>query len=472
MSDRRTDSPEASGRSAAAKGLRSARRVLQRTQERLARLRAGWAARRDDANGALRVAAGSTMQFPVLSHTFVYQELMAMHQLAGSEVSLFHSQEGERDELHAAFEYLDRHRTRYASQWKLHRADYRHFQRKSPDRVDSLMRALSEGSGMSRQELEQRYELMLAFTHARRVELWGADYVHSYFFYDQALNGLVTSWLLDLPRGLTAYADHMLADWPLKLVPLHLRTAEIVVATSRRIRDELIAIGGPEAADRILVKPNGVDGRRFPSVARTAVSGRPLDVLCIARIEPKKGLLELAEAARFLLDRGRPVRIQVVGATDRGHRESSAYSEALDARIRELGLGEVVLRRGPLKQEDLPPLFGRADVFVAPFVETAEGDKDGIPTAALEALSSGLPLVGSDAGSIRETFDDGVEGFLVPQRDPRALAEALERFLAAPELARTMGQAARRRFEREFDLTVTEPRLHQRIAAAVARRRA
>ena len=51
---------------------------------------------------------------------------------------------------------------------------------------------------MPPKEVAQRYEFKLAFTFARLVEQWGADYVHTYFFYDQALNGLVASWLLDL----------------------------------------------------------------------------------------------------------------------------------------------------------------------------------------------------------------------------------------------------------------------------------
>jgi len=452
--------------------------VRRRSLEQASRLRESVAQWREvrrlrhrGGSGALKVAAGSTHGFPMISHTFVYQELLAMHDLAGWAVRIFHSQEADPDDLHQAFHYFRRHRTRYRFDRRIQLADLQYYSRRVPDRVESLLQSLSEYSGIAVAELLQRPELLLAFTHTRRLELWGAQYIHTYFFYDLTLYGLVSSWLLGLPRGVTAYADHMLQDWPLKVVPLHLRTADVIVATSRRIRAELIGIGGPQVASKILVKPNGVDGRRLRALERTAPTARPLAVLCVARIEPKKGLLELAEATKLLADRNRSVRVHVVGAPDRGHAPSEAYAHQLRARIDELGLSEFMLLHGRMKQEDLLSLLQQADVFVAPFIETDSGDKDGIPTAILEAMSSALPVVGSRAGSIAESLDDGVEGFLVPQRDPLALADALDRFIATPPLAPSMGAAARRRFEREFDIRVTEPLLHERIREAVERRR-
>ena len=128
-------------------------------------------------------------------------------------------------------------------------------------------------------------------------------------------------------------------------------------------------------------------------------------------------------------------------------------------------MAEVFVLHGLKTHGELLPLLHAADAFVAPYVEVASGDKDGVPTAMLEAMSTGLPVVATDAGSIREVLDDGVEGRVVRQRDPHAMAAALEELAREPGEAVAMGRRATQRFAREFDVAVTEGRLHERIRA-------
>lgn len=457
-----------------AKTRRVLRATWRRSREAATRtmlfLKKLWGARKSGPKPELKIAAGSTAQFPVISHTFVYQELTAMREMLGGDVKVFHTQDGDRSALHAAFQGLDDDREFIQPAWEVHTADMEHYRRTQPERYHALVEAIAQESGLTREDIEGRFEFRLAFTFARRHALWGADYVHSYFFYDQALCALVSSWMNGLPRGVSTYADHMMQDWPLKVTALHLRTADVIVATSRRIRDELIGIGGPEIASKVIVKPNGVDGSRFTFVAREPRKGRALELGCVTRIEPKKGMLELAEAARILVDQGIDVRIHIIGSADVGSASSEAYAEEFENRIESLGVGDVVIRHGRMRQEEMRPLMATWDAFVAPFVETETGDKDGIPTAILEAIATGLPVVATTAGSIPEILDDGVEGFLVPQRDPAALAAAIRRLHDDPSIAPRLGQAARKRFDKEFDIRATEPRLHERIKASVGQK--
>jgi glycosyltransferase involved in cell wall biosynthesis len=282
---------------------------------------------------------------------------------------------------------------------------------------------------------------------------------------------LMAACLLGLPRGVTAYADHMLHDYPLKCVRLHLELADLIVATSRRIRDELSAIGGGHCDHKILVKPNGIDIARFPYIdaaERLARGGEP-ELIAVNRIEPKKGLLDLAEAIRLLLDRGVRVRLNLVGSVDPYNRTSRRYADDLDARVRELGIADHVVMHGVKTHPDVVALLARSRLFVAPYVEVASGDKDGIPTAVLEAMATGLPVVTTDAGSILEAVTDGLEGICVPQHDPARLADAIKRLLADPAQCARMGRAGRQRVEAEFSTAVTERRLHERIHALLDR---
>ncbi len=105
------------------------------------------------------------------------------------------------------------------------------------------------------------------------VEAYRPEYLHSYFFYDRSLMALVAGYLLDIPRGVSCYADHLLKDYELKVVPLHLELCGIVIATSERIKQELLEIAPQTDPNRILVKPNGIDTECFPVVATCRTAG-------------------------------------------------------------------------------------------------------------------------------------------------------------------------------------------------------
>jgi glycosyltransferase involved in cell wall biosynthesis len=108
-------------------------------------------------------------------------------------------------------------------------------------------------------------------------------------------------------------------------------------------------------------------------------------------------------------------------------------------------------------------------MFVAPFVETESGDKDGIPTALLEGMSSGLPAVATDAGSIREVVDEGRDGLIVPQRQPEALADAIEALLADPARRAEFGRHAAASVRRRFAADTLERLFHERVEALLRR---
>jgi len=114
------------------------------------------------------------------------------------------------------------------------------------------------------------------------------------------------------------------------------------------------------------------------------------------------------------------------------------------------GLGEVL--RGALPHEQVRELFRRASVFCLPCVVASSGDRDGLPTSVLEAMALGVPVVTTDVNGLTETVIDGETGLIVPEHDPAALADALERILADPALATTLSQNARVHVEQGFSL--------------------
>ena len=106
-----------------------------------------------------------------------------------------------------------------------------------------------------------------------------------------------------------------------------------------------------------------------------------------------------------------------------------------------------------------------AHLFVAPFVETETGDKDGIPTAMLEAMATGIPVVATDAGSIPEVVESGRNGLVVPQREPVAIADAVESLLRDPEGRQRLGRSGAADIRSRFDVRDCEEAFHARVRA-------
>ncbi len=177
---------------------------------------------------------------------------------------------------------------------------------------------------------------------------------------------------------------------------------------------------------RARVIPSGVDAAPFAAAAgpdaapareawRRRLGGY---VLAVGGIEPRKGTLQLVEAAAVLRRTHPHVRLVIAGGdTLFDYRD---YRAQVDARAAELGVEPVVL--GPVPQTDLPALVAAADVFAFP------STREGFGLAAMEALAAGVPLVASDLPVLREVFGAAA----VFAADVPTFAAALARGLDRP----------------------------------------
>jgi len=112
----------------------------------------------------------------------------------------------------------------------------------------------------------------------------------------------------------------------------------------------------------------------------------------------------------------------------------------------QLGIGERVIFVGEVSDAELPAYYHAADIYVAPANSRAEA----FGLAILEAMASHLPVISTEVGTATSWINqDGVTGFVVPARQPQAMAQAIQR-LGDAALRRTMGAAARRRVQAEF----------------------
>jgi glycosyltransferase involved in cell wall biosynthesis len=417
----------------------------------------------------LRVMATACWDFPIYSQTFVYQELTQLIR-NGVALRFLYSHRQPRRHLAAQFNPVWRARRLLILHPAVAARELAYYTRRMPARIDALVDLLSQASGLAPEEIRQHRHFLQAFAFTRLVEAYRPDYLHSYFFYEGSLFSLCASFLLGIPRGVSCYADHMLDDYDLKLVPRHLEQCRLVIATSARIKRELLQLAPQADAERILVKPNAINPAQFPIPERSEPrSGSPYRLVCVSRIEPKKGIIHLVEAVATLRDRGFNLELHLLGAADPSA-ASREYAADLEARLEILKLRDIVHLEGRQTEAEIQRYFARSHLYVAPFVETESGDKDGIPTALLEGMSSGLPVVATDAGSIAEVIEDQRDGLLVPQRNPVALADAIGALLLDRDRRARLGREAGATIRRRFDARIVETVLYQQVQAVVARR--
>jgi glycosyltransferase involved in cell wall biosynthesis len=166
-------------------------------------------------------------------------------------------------------------------------------------------------------------------------------------------------------------------------------------------------------------------------------------ILGVGRLREKKGFATLVRACALLRNAGTAFRCEIVGYGEE--------RERLQALIAELQLDAHVRLVGTMNHAALIERYRSAAIFAAPCQVAADGDRDGIPNVMLEAMAMQLAVIATPVSGIPEVIADGASGLLVPPEDPRALAGALQRLIAAPALRRELGAAARKVVLQQFN---------------------
>ncbi|MFZ5926802.1 MAG: glycosyltransferase family 4 protein [Acidobacteriota bacterium] len=195
---------------------------------------------------------------------------------------------------------------------------------------------------------------------------------------------------------------------------------------------------GLEVEKAEVIRP-AVDPAQFSGGPKDANSGKVRLVITGALIWCKAVEHALA-AFRRAVDQGADLELEVIGWAGKEERARFLYT------VEDLELGQRVMWRGALGEDGVAERLREADIFFH------ASHSEGISNAVLEAMASGLPVVCTDAGGMREAVRDGIDGFVVPVRDVEAMAEALVKLARDPELRRRMGEAARQRVLGEFTL--------------------
>jgi glycosyltransferase involved in cell wall biosynthesis len=117
--------------------------------------------------------------------------------------------------------------------------------------------------------------------------------------------------------------------------------------------------------------------------------------------------------------------------------------DELEAQAHALGLNGRVTFAGRVPRQEIPAYFGASDVVVVPSVRDEAGNVDGLPNVVLEGMAAGKAIVASNIAGFPDVIRDGESGLLVPEKNPRALADAITQLAADASLRARLGARAR-----------------------------
>jgi glycosyltransferase involved in cell wall biosynthesis len=258
--------------------------------------------------------------------------------------------------------------------------------------------------------------------------------LHAHFANVPTTVAEIVKHLTGIPYSFTAHAKDIYLTPPSELTR-KIQKAECVLTCTAVNQSYLAGLAGQSTPVHLAY--HGVDVSRF----RVRFSSVPTQhnkvpfILSVARLCEKKGLEFLLEACRILVDRGIALECQIVGY--------GPLEEKLQEMIVSLALRDMVSLRGRMTQDQLAELYPRADLFVLPCQVLENGDRDGIPNVLFEAMVCGVPIISTEIAGVRELIEHRRNGYLVEQRNARALADAMELLIGSPDLGRELAHRGR-----------------------------
>lgn len=201
-------------------------------------------------------------------------------------------------------------------------------------------------------------------------------------------------------------------------------------------------LGVPERKLRMI--PNAIDLELFAKdnlqqTLRTSLQIKDSDFLfiCPARLHPQKAHHVLLQAAYELRTKTqKSFKILLVGEGTR--------KEELKKIVSDLNLSEIVFFLG--LRQDIPSLLMQSDAFLL------SSDFEGLSLAVLEGMAAGLPIVATSVGGNAQLVHEGINGFLVPPREPTSLANTMQRILEDSALSHKMGEKSLRIVHDSYDI--------------------
>ena len=288
---------------------------------------------------------------------------------------------------------------------------------------------------------------------ASLLERRGADLMHIYFGHTGVhLLPFIEQW--DKPcvvsfHGADVAIKEDIVDYPGKLRRLF-EAVPLVFARSQSLADRLSEFGCPP--EKLRINRTGVPLDEFPFVDRQPPRDGDWRVMQACRLIPKKGVATSLRAFAIFKKDHPHAKFYIAG--------KGPLQPELEMLAAGLGIFKDVHFIGFLSQPKLMELYASSHLFLHPSEMPPDKNQEGVPNSILEAMATGLPVAATQHGGIPEAVEHGRTGWLVPEEDHVALANAMQEITRSPRVLTEMGLRAReaviKRFEQEAQIDQLE----------------
>lgn len=274
-----------------------------------------------------------------------------------------------------------------------------------------------------------------------RLQSLGIERVHAHFAGMAARTAFWLGQFFGTRYSITAHANDIFAprDFVVSLENIFNAAAAVVTVSDFAVAQ--LKQQYPTAAGKTYRVYNGIDLAAFPQADLNSHVPR---IVGIGRLIEKKGFADLISACELINSRGLDFQCEIIG--------DGPLHGALSAQITSARLTDRVALPGARTQREIVEDLNSATVFVLPCTTEADGGMDNLPTVIMEAMAAGLPVISTPIAGVPEMVQPGVTGELVPQRDPVALAAAIERIVSDRSLALAYGGGGRKLAAEKFSI--------------------
>ncbi|MEL6494867.1 MAG: glycosyltransferase [Cyanobacteria bacterium J06623_7] len=229
------------------------------------------------------------------------------------------------------------------------------------------------------------------------------------------------------------------------------KTADFFLTNCHFFRDRAVSIGCP--SPKIEVLGSGIDCQKFRFHPRHWPKDGTIRLATTGRLVEKKGIEYAIRAVARAIQEYPQIEYNIIG--------DGYLRHDLQQLIAKLGLEGQIVLRGWCQQEEIIDILDHSQIFLAPCVTAQDGNQDAPVNTLKEAMAMGLPVISTVHGGIPELVQDGRSGYLVPERDPQAIAQKILYLIAHPQLWPDIGRQGRDFVEQHYDM---EPLNDQLVA--------